>query len=106
MRTWTAAARQELEQYFDRVRPALAASGADPNEVIDDLRRHLEQEAAAADLEVVTEQDVRRLLARIGAPERPGGRRNAARRRPAGMGSRQPLRSRRDRLSAFGPTCG
>lgn len=69
MRTWTAAARQELEHHFDRVRPALAASGADPNEVIDDLRRHIEQEAAAAQLEVVTEQDVRRLLARIGAPE-------------------------------------
>lgn len=73
MRTWTAAARQELEHYFGRVRPALAASGADANEVIDDLRRHLEQEAAAAELQVVTEQDVRRLLARIGAPEPPAG---------------------------------
>lgn len=71
MRTWTAAAREELEQYFGRVRPALEASGADVAEVIDDLRRHLEQEAAISQLEVVTEQDVRRLLARIGAPEPP-----------------------------------
>jgi hypothetical protein len=62
-----------LEQYFGRVRPVLTASGADANEVIDDLRRHLEQEAAAAELQVVTEQDVRRLLARIGAPEPPRG---------------------------------
>jgi len=72
MRTWTAAAREELERYFGRVRPALAASGADANEVIEDLRRHIEQEAASSSLEVVTEQDVRRLLARIGAPEPPG----------------------------------
>jgi hypothetical protein len=71
MRTWTAAAREELERYFGRVGPALVASGADANEVIDDLRRHLEQEAAASELQVVTEQDVRRLLARIGAPEPP-----------------------------------
>lgn len=68
MTTWTAAAKAELEQYFRQVRPALQAGGADPEEVIEDLRRHLDAEIAAAQLSVVTEADVRRLLGRIGAP--------------------------------------
>ncbi|HNQ89781.1 MAG TPA: VIT domain-containing protein [Verrucomicrobiota bacterium] len=71
MIAWTQGAREELERYFDRIRPSLAASGADPAEVTDDLRRHLEREAAAAGLRVVTADDLRRLLQRIGAPEPP-----------------------------------
>lgn len=69
MITWTPAAQQELDRYLERARPTLTASGADPNEVSDDLRRHLEAEAAAAGLRVITETDVRRLLAKIGAPD-------------------------------------
>ncbi|MBM3883045.1 MAG: PEP-CTERM sorting domain-containing protein [Verrucomicrobia bacterium] len=69
MTHWTPSARQELEHYFGRIRPGLEAGGADATEVIEDLRRHVEQEAAASPLAVVTEEDVRRLLARIGAPE-------------------------------------
>ena len=68
MTTWTETARQELESYFARIRPSLQATGADADEVIEDLRRHLEAEVVAARLGVVTEEDVRRLLARIGAP--------------------------------------
>lgn len=68
MTTWTPAAQQELDRYLARARPALTASGADPNEVSDDWRRHLEAEAVAAGLSVITETDVRRLLAKIGAP--------------------------------------
>ena len=44
MSQWTNAARMELERYFARVRPSLAASGADADEVIEDLRRHLDAE--------------------------------------------------------------
>ena len=69
MSQWTDAARMELERYFARVRPSLAASGADADEVIEDLRRHLDAEVQMAKLPVVTEEDVRRLLARIGAPQ-------------------------------------
>lgn len=72
MNQWTDAARQELESYFTRVRPTLRASGADPDEVIEDLRRHLATEVQSAKLPVVTEEDVRRLLARIGAPQPTG----------------------------------
>ncbi len=69
MNQWTSAAKQELENYFTRVRPTLHASGADADEVIEDLRRHLDAEVASAKLSIVTEEDVRRLLARIGAPQ-------------------------------------
>ena len=71
MTPWTEAARAELERYFACIRPTLDASGADASEVIEDLRRHLDAEIATANLPVVTEQDVQRLLARIGAPEPP-----------------------------------
>jgi len=66
---WTDAARTELENYFAQVRPTIRATGADSAEVIEDLRRHLDAEVAAAKLPVVTEEEVRRLLARIGAPQ-------------------------------------
>jgi hypothetical protein len=69
MNQWTDAAKQELENYFTRVRPTLRASGADADEVIEDLRGHLDAELSAAKLSIVTEEDVRRLLARIGAPQ-------------------------------------
>jgi hypothetical protein len=74
MSQWTDAARRELERYFTGVRPSLAASGADADEVIEDLRRHLDAEVHSAKLKVVTEEDVRRLLTRIGAPPRPRNR--------------------------------
>lgn len=65
---WTNTARTELENYFLRVRPTIQATGADVDEVIEDLRRHLQAEVETAKLPVITEEDVRRLLARIGAP--------------------------------------
>jgi len=58
-----------LEQHFTQLRRSLADSGADPDEVIEDLRRHIDEEVAARQLTVVTEEDVGQLLARIGAPE-------------------------------------
>ncbi|MGC8990583.1 MAG: hypothetical protein ACP5MD_10700 [Verrucomicrobiia bacterium] len=69
MITWTDTAKEELENYFNRIRPGLEASGADASEVIEDIRRHIEQEAAATRLTVLTSSDVNRLLAKIGAPQ-------------------------------------
>ena len=66
MTTWTDSARAALEDYLTRLRATIAASGADPVEVTDDLRRHVAEEAAASKLEVVTAEDVSRILARIG----------------------------------------
>lgn len=68
MITWTPAAEQELDRYCRGARATLTASGADPSEVRDDLRRHLELEARTGGLNVVTEADVRRWLARLDVP--------------------------------------
>lgn len=69
MSQWTDSARAKLEDYLARMRQSLAASGADVNEVADDLQRHVEEEIAARKLVIVTEQDVAQILARIGSPE-------------------------------------
>ena len=89
MTPWTAAAKEELERYFRQVRVSVVASGADAAEVIEDLRRHLDEEAVAAKLVMVTEEDARRLLARIGTPEliaAPEGKRFS----PAGIETKKP----------------
>ncbi len=69
MSEWTETARGALEEYCARSRAALAGTGADAGEVIEDLRRHVEEELRRANLSVVTEEDVRRILARVGEPQ-------------------------------------
>ncbi|MGE3309218.1 MAG: VIT domain-containing protein [Limisphaerales bacterium] len=88
MNTWTATARRELEERLAGLRLTLAGSGADPDEVVDDLRRHVAEEATAARLPIVTEVDVRRFLDRL-TPTNPW----RTRRRHGGSGvavSREP----------------
>lgn len=65
MNQWTDAARRFLEECLNRNRPRFAAQGAEADEVAADLRRHLEYEAVEERLKVVTESDVRRLLAKV-----------------------------------------
>ena len=62
---WTPAARAALQQSLDRHRARFAADGAEADEVVADLRDHVEREAAALNLLVVTEGDVRRILAQV-----------------------------------------
>jgi hypothetical protein len=69
MNDWTSSAKGKLEAYFMQIRADLQATGVDVDEVTEDLRRHVEQEAAALNLAVVTEQDVGNILGRIGAPD-------------------------------------
>ncbi len=76
MTTWTDPARQRLDRYFEQTRAALQASGADPEEVCEDLRRHIQEEVALRKLAVVTEEDIRQILTRIGAPEVPAPKAN------------------------------
>ncbi len=83
MTKWTDSAKRALDDYFGRMRSQLYASGADAGEVIDDLGRHIDQELAAANLRVVTEQDVQQMLQRIGAPEVPGGKQSVTLEEPA-----------------------
>lgn len=65
---WTESAKRLLNEYCARSKTVLAGGGADPEEVSEDLRRHVEEDVRAARLSVVTEEDVRRILARIGDP--------------------------------------
>lgn len=58
-----------MEEYFGRVRSDLQAAGADVDEVADDIRAHVEREAASLRLGVVTEEDVGKILGRIGVPD-------------------------------------
>src|SRR5690349_1658382 len=69
MPEWTKPAREALKLYLTEVRASLAQSGADADEVVSDLGRHIDEEIADARLSVVTEHDVRRILARMGEPE-------------------------------------
>src|ERR1041385_5146815 len=65
---WTETARRTLDDYCARTKAAVDGTGADANEVIDDLRRHIDEEVQAAGLTVVTEESIRRILARLGEP--------------------------------------
>ncbi len=65
---WTDSAKAELKRYLAHVHERLEQSGADPGEVEDDLLRHINEEAAAAGLAVVTREDVVRLGDRMGLP--------------------------------------
>ena len=50
MTTWTVTAQRELEVHLAGLRLSLAGSGADPDEVLEDVRRHVAEEATAARL--------------------------------------------------------
>ena len=71
MSEWTPSAQAELDRYLARVRAGAQNEGADAGEVAEDLRRHVQEEAAASGLSIVTEEDVRRITARLGVPEPP-----------------------------------
>lgn len=73
MSEWTQAGRGELQRYLDEARRSLNVPAAEADEVLDDLRRHVEEDVAGAGLKVVTGDDVRRITARIGLPENPAG---------------------------------
>src|SRR5687767_6403927 len=64
MNRWTDSALHALEGYLERNRRQADACGADTDEVVSDLRRHVEAEVA--DLRLVTEDDVERVVTRIG----------------------------------------
>jgi hypothetical protein len=66
MSNWTPTARAALEEYLDASHLNAAATGGDADEVVADLRRHVEEEIVALNLSVVTEKDVRRVIERLG----------------------------------------
>src|SRR4026207_1255395 len=72
MISWTTPAKEEVDSYLNDVRASIATSGADASEVIDDLKRHIEEEVHTARLETVTRDDVRRIVHRLGVPDSGG----------------------------------
>jgi hypothetical protein len=67
---WTDTANNVLDEYLERMQSDLVAAGADPDEVSADLRRHIHEELAGLNLHIVTQQDVSRVLAKMGVPEK------------------------------------
>lgn len=70
MNAWTSAARDELNRFLSAIRQPLEHAGADAGEVIEDIRRHIDEEIATAQLGVVTVTELKPMLARIGEPWR------------------------------------
>jgi hypothetical protein len=63
MTTWTPAADAALGEYINQHRARLLAAGADPADVLDDLRGHITEEATRAGIAMLTRDDVLRMLA-------------------------------------------
>lgn len=71
MLEWTESAKSELDRYIAQARATASAGGADPDEVADDLRGHIERQLEQAGVRTVTREDLGRVLARIGPPAGP-----------------------------------
>ena len=71
MSEWTDSAKRLWADYEQQTLAALEGTGADPQEVLEDFKRHIEEEVATAKLGVVTEGDLRRILAKIGPSSAP-----------------------------------
>jgi len=71
MQEWTDKAKERLRNYLENARVNLESSGADANEVIEDLRRHIDEEIIAANLQIVTKEDIEKVISnlKIAEPE-------------------------------------
>lgn len=65
MNQWTNEAHQVWERFSETARARFSTGDVDPNEVLDDLRRHVEAELAAQNLTVVTADDLRKVLSKL-----------------------------------------
>lgn len=66
MPQWSKEAANELEAYLSGERNALDKSDVDADEVLEDLRTHVDEEIKGRGLQVVTRRDVSEILRRIG----------------------------------------
>ncbi|MBL7214610.1 MAG: PEP-CTERM sorting domain-containing protein [Phycisphaerae bacterium] len=62
MNQWTKGAEELWQQFCDNARKQLNQGDLDPDEVLDDMRRHVETEMNAKNLQVVTTDDLRKVL--------------------------------------------
>ncbi|TAN35877.1 MAG: hypothetical protein EPN23_10070 [Verrucomicrobia bacterium] len=71
MKNWSPAAQRCFEDYCERRRAALLASGADPDEVFVNWRTHVTEETAMRPGEAVTAEDIYDVLAKLDLPPNP-----------------------------------
>jgi len=63
---WTDAAKDELENHFSKIRSDIESSGADADEVVSDIRTHIDNEITSSGLELVNADDIKRILNQFG----------------------------------------
>lgn len=68
MTPWTDSARRCFSEYTERARQSLGSDRVDVNEVLEDLERHINEEVRVAGLTVLTEEQLRHILAKLGDP--------------------------------------
>ncbi|MCI0499736.1 MAG: PEP-CTERM sorting domain-containing protein [Planctomycetales bacterium] len=69
MTRWTNGAEELWQQFRNEARKRLNQSDIDADEVLDDLQRHIETELNAQKLEVVTAEDMKKVLNRLELPQ-------------------------------------
>jgi hypothetical protein len=77
MTEWTSEARKERDQFLNRQRQTLTGLDINADEVIDDMRRHIDEELKGQ--EVITRDDVTRVTRSMGPIEDSGERANLPR---------------------------
>lgn len=68
MKTWTEDATAQIESYLRQVQVLLEDGGADAHEVVDDLRNHILEQGEVSANVVITADEAKRVLAKMGAP--------------------------------------
>jgi hypothetical protein len=71
MKNWSPAAQRCFEDYCERRRAALLASGADPDEVFANWRSHVTEETAPRPGDTVTAEEVFEILTKLDVPTEP-----------------------------------
>ena len=63
---WTEDAEKAFQRYVSLMKRTVEAMDADPSEVAEDLRRHIEEELGKGNSTIITEGDVREVVKRMG----------------------------------------
>ena len=69
MSTWSKGAEERWTRFCQNVRQQLSPTDVDPDEVLDDMRCHVETELAARNLSVITAEDLQKVLIRLELPQ-------------------------------------
>ncbi len=63
---WTEDAEKAFQEYVNQMKCTVESMEADPSEVAEDLRRHIEEELGKGNSTIITEEDVRGVMKRMG----------------------------------------